>query len=856
MTVTTERAGGAEAAVLARAEGVELIGEMAGSGYRVPPCLVRRADGQTIQLTPLLYATLREMDGDRTATEVAAAVSESTGRSVTADNVGQLADAKLRPLGLMALADGSEPTLKKQDPLLGLRFKRVVTDPEQTRRYTDPFRVLFRPWVVLPVLAAFFAVVWWVSFHKGLAAAAYDAFERPGLLILVFAVTVVSAGFHEFGHAAAARYGGATPGVMGFGLYLVWPAFFTDVTDSYRLGRGGRLRTDLGGLYFNAIVAVGIIGVWLWLGYDALLLVVATQIIQIIRQLTPLVRFDGYHVLADLTGVPDLYGRMKPTLLGMLPWRWRDPQARELKWWARIVVTAWVIVVVPLLLGMITLAVLALPRLIGSAWAGLTKQHDVLLTAWADGDMVQAVARVLAMIAIVIPMAGLIYLLVRVVRRIVATAWQGTEGRPVRRVLAGLLGAAALAGILAAWWPSADNYRPIEASERGTLGDIIYALRVEATSDPQRVVSDTATPVATTRPLAVGQRGVMPALWDTGTAPPTVNSPRLALILVPRDVPQARANGGGYIMGTPELRLGQNQADAPGWVFPFDKPIAPTPGDGNNQALAVNTVDNTVVYDAAFALVYQTDEQHALNVNEAHAYASCENCAAVAIAYQVVVVIDEDDTNDNVAVPQNLAGALNYDCVNCVTYALARQLFVTLDEDLSPEAKAELDALWQEIAAYGEQVAAGEVDAKEIDGKLEAYTNQIKGIIEEDQPGTFPSLTQTTAPPTSAAPSTTAAAPSPTATSAPPASSTTGATTAAETAAPTGAATEEPSATATATSEPSATTGPTTQAPTTDSTTVTDSTTTGDTSAGDTSSGGTTSSGTGSDGSTSSGSSP
>ena len=49
---------------------------------------------------------------------------------------------------------------------------------------------------------------------------------------------------------------------MGTGLYLVWPAFYTDVTDSYRLGRGGRLRIDLGGLYFNAIVAVAMFGVW------------------------------------------------------------------------------------------------------------------------------------------------------------------------------------------------------------------------------------------------------------------------------------------------------------------------------------------------------------------------------------------------------------------------------------------------------------------------------------------------------------------------------------------------------------------------------------------------------------------
>ena len=128
---------------------------------------------------------------------------------------------------------------------------------------------------------------------------------------------------------------------------------------------------------------------------------------------------------------------------------------------------------------MITMAVLALPRLLGSAWAGLNKQQDVLATAWTDGDMVQAIARVLAMIAIVIPMAGLLYMLFRMARKIVSTVWQGTAGKPLRRMLVGVIGAAAVAGIAYAWFPHADNYRPIEASERGTLGDIIYALRVE-----------------------------------------------------------------------------------------------------------------------------------------------------------------------------------------------------------------------------------------------------------------------------------------------------------------------------------------------------------------------------------------
>ena len=202
---------------------------------------------------------------------------------------------------------------------------------------------------------------------KGLASATHEAFANPGLLLLILAVTVLSAGFHEFGHAAAARRGGATPGAMGAGMYLVWPAFFTDVTDSYRLGRAGRIRTDLGGLYFNAIVAVAIMGIWWATGFDALLLVVATQVLQMVQQLLPLVRFDGYHVLADVTGVPDLFQRIKPTLLGLLPWRWCDPEAQLLKPWARAVVTAWVLVTVPMLVFSLVLMVPALPRLLGTA---------------------------------------------------------------------------------------------------------------------------------------------------------------------------------------------------------------------------------------------------------------------------------------------------------------------------------------------------------------------------------------------------------------------------------------------------------------------------------------------------------
>lgn len=719
---------------LQRADGVEIIGEMAGSGYRVPPSLVRRADGQTIQLTPLLLEILRAIDGSRGDGEIAAAVSAATGRSVSADNVRQLVGTQLRPLGLLVCEDGSQPLVRKRNPLLGIRFRYAITDPDRTRKITEPFQFLFRSWAVIPLLLAFGAVCWWVFLRKGLAAATWDAFERPGLLILVFIITILSAGFHEFGHAAAAKYGGATPGVMGFGIYLVWPAFYTDVTDSYRLSRRGRLRTDLGGLYFNAIVAVVITGVWMVLRYDALLLIVATQILQMLRQLAPMVRFDGYHVVADITGVPDLYSRIKPTLLGALPWRWGDPEAGLLKRWARVVVTAWVLIVVPLLLSILVGAILALPRLMGTAWRSIGKQQEILAAAWVDGNMIQAVARVLSIVAIVIPVAGIIYMLVRIARQTVVSTARSTAGKPLMQAVALICGAFVLSGVAWAWWPREGNYLPIQPTEQGAFFNIELMPSVHSTAS-RAPAGPAIASRARQQPLVKGSQGVITALWDNRSRAtrPTKNSPTLALILVPR-YPRLPAGvvGDGGRTGSFSTGSGADR----GWVFPFDRPMAPGPGD--NQALAVNTRDRSVVYDTAFAMVWITDNSRAMNINDAEAYASCSDCAAVAVAYQVVFVVDSDPADDNVVAPQNLAGALNYNCVNCMTYALARQVFVTLSRPLSDTAMAQIAVVWAEATAYGYAVRAGLIPLNAIDRQLNVYSDRILAIVEQDQPGTIP----------------------------------------------------------------------------------------------------------------------
>jgi putative peptide zinc metalloprotease protein len=692
-----------------RPDGLALIGEMVGSGYRTPPSLVRRQDGQTLQLTPLLYAVLEAVDGRRGYAEIAQEVSARTRRSVSASDVETLVQRKLRPLGLLLSPDGTVPRLKRSNPLTALRFKYAVSNPVLTRRLTGPFAALFHWWVWLPLLAAFGWVSWWLLMDHGLASATYHAFAKPNLLMLVVVVAVLSAGFHEFGHAAAARRGGAQPGAMGAGWYLLWPAFYTDVTDTYRLGRFARIRTDLGGLYFNAIAAVVMTGVWWVTGWDALLLVVAAQILQMVRQLTPLVRFDGYHVLADLTGVPDLFSRIGPILASFWPTRWGDPRVAQLKWWARLVVTAWVLFVVPILALAVVALVLAVPRVIGTAIESLGREWDKAALHWSSGQTLDAVGAVLGIGAIAFPVVAVTLMLSRTIGKVGARIWRRTAGRPVQRAGAGAL-AVALAAVLAfVWWPSPDRYRPIRPYEGGTLQDVAAPLAAMAQQGSLQPGAD----------IALSADGGEMVTVLPGTAPlPTEEEPQLALVLVPTSTPGGEAGTAADGTTPPD---GTTTPAEPGWVFPFNEPPPPEPGD--NQALAVNTTDGSATYDVAIAMVWVTDDDPVLNVNEAYAFASCADCVTVAVAFQVVVIVGSAD----VIVPQNLSAAVNYDCFACITASIASQLVVTVDSLPDVEQQIALADLWDDLTAFATSIPT--LPLADVISRLDEYKDQIVSIL-------------------------------------------------------------------------------------------------------------------------------
>jgi putative peptide zinc metalloprotease protein len=388
-------------------EGVELLGEYQGSGYAEPRYLVRRADQQVLLMPRLAYLVLRHLDGRRDLRAVTALVSAEHGQRLGEDGARFLLDHKLAPLGLVTEdgAGGTDRPSPRAKPLLALNMRSALIPARVVRPIARLLAPLHLPAAVAFFLAALVALDCWLFTSGHTDGAIQQTVANPRLLLATVTLAVASLVFHEFGHASGCHYGGARPGPIGAGLYVLFPCFYTNVTDSYRLSRAGRLRTDLGGVYFNAIFIVAMGVGYLLTGFPPLLVAAVLGHAEIIQQLPPLVRMDGYYILADLVGVPDLFGKVRPILRGLLPGQ-RQRAGRDgidLRPGVRRTVTVWVLLVVPLLLVGLVLLVVRLPEYLASAWNGAAHYADETAQGVRQGEVSTVILALLSTITIALP---------------------------------------------------------------------------------------------------------------------------------------------------------------------------------------------------------------------------------------------------------------------------------------------------------------------------------------------------------------------------------------------------------------------------------------------------------------------
>jgi putative peptide zinc metalloprotease protein len=388
---------------------------------------------------------------------------------------------------------------------------------------------------------------------------------------------------------------------------------------------------------------------------------------------------------------------------------------------ARALITLWVLVTVPMMALMLLALIAAVPRLLGSAGAVVSEDAAGVAQAWRDGSPIDVAGNSLQVLGVILPLLACALILGRISYRTFGGLARWSRGSAGKRVVAAALSAMLVTALSWAWWPHPGTYRPIEPGERGTLAAFLQ--------DPPQ--ADELGRSALDLPIAgsaaqerLSGDDPLVAAFQEDRQLPTKDDPDLALVLVPTEGQNPDGSG--------------DAPDEP-WVFPFDKPLPPDEGD--NQALAVATQDGSVTYDLAFALVWAEGDE-VLNVNEAHAYASCSDCVAVAVAFQVVLIMDDAQ----VVVPQNLATAANYDCYQCITAAIASQLVLSVQDEPGEEDLRALGEVWDQLIEFAHNITA--YSLSEITAQLEAFKAEIITILDGAPPVVLEPVATASASPT------------------------------------------------------------------------------------------------------------
>ena len=199
-------------------------------------------------------------------------------------------------------------------------------------------------------------------------------------------------------------------------------------------------------------------GIYAATSSEILLLVIAVTHLEMLEQLLPFARFDGYFILSDLVGVPDLFARVVPILRSALPGGQRDPRVTGLRRRVRIVVTGWVACVIPLLAAGFGYLLLYLPRVDRALWHSASAQARLLAAAVTGHRYAMAAVDAFGVALVALSCAGSLYLLTGLARRMAVLGLRWSAGRPARRLLAAAAGLAVLAA-LAAFWTLQGQFR-------------------------------------------------------------------------------------------------------------------------------------------------------------------------------------------------------------------------------------------------------------------------------------------------------------------------------------------------------------------------------------------------------------
>lgn len=295
--------------------------------------------GAYFNLPPAEAFLLGQLDGQRSADEICSAFEKRFGEPLTADDLDQFlqvaAEQKLLQPAVEsapALPASSPPTPASAIRPLRLAqsilyFRRSVFDPDRFFTWLAP-RITF-VWTAgfvcgssaVIVLAGFLL---WHNWHE------YAEYLPENLrwetVALAWLILFVFTTLHEFAHGLTCKHYGGAVHEVGFLLMFFMPCFYCNVSDAWLIKeRSRRIWITLAGGYCD--LCNWALAVLLWrlllphtLPYRVAWLVMSICGGRVLLNLNPLIRLDGYYVVSDWLGIPNLRQQAFGRVAGYLRW--------------------------------------------------------------------------------------------------------------------------------------------------------------------------------------------------------------------------------------------------------------------------------------------------------------------------------------------------------------------------------------------------------------------------------------------------------------------------------------------------------------------------------------------------------
>ena len=184
------------------------------------------------------------------------------------------------------------------------------------------FSKTFRRILVVAALLAIFLVQrqWDVFIRTTLEFLSWDS------MAYYMAAVFVAKCVHELGHAYSCKYYGLHVPVIGLAFLVFCPFLYTDTGESWKLtSRKERLHIVIAGMAAEG--ALAIISTFAWsvlpagvMRNTAFFLATTSLIMTLLVNVSPFMRWDGYYLLSDLTGIKNL----QPRAMAMAKWWLRE----------------------------------------------------------------------------------------------------------------------------------------------------------------------------------------------------------------------------------------------------------------------------------------------------------------------------------------------------------------------------------------------------------------------------------------------------------------------------------------------------------------------------------------------------